>query len=348
MYRIERLDPPYTDEVLCDVNAFENGLGLEFDPEVPPLPLSSTRTYAEVHEPGELVALYVARADGGAVVGTAWIFGSTLDNAHLAFCRLGVAADHRRRGLGTKLLAAYLDFAAVHDRTSLMLGADAYTDAADAFAGSLGASVGLRAHVNQLALTDVPVGLVEDWIAAAVATGGASDSYDLEWVPSGDYPEESLADMIAMWDVLRNDAPMDDIPVEPRSTTVEQLRADNERTRGFGRERWTLIARHRASGTPVGYTEMFLPLDDPVRVYQGATAVHKDHRGHAIGRWLKATTLQRVRAERPSTKYIRTFNADSNDPMLAINNAMGFKPFIPACRWVIDRPDAQTWLEKRA
>ena len=83
-------------------------------------------------------------------------------------------------------------------------------------------------------------------------------------------------------------------------------------------------------------------------MYQGATAVHKDHRGHAIGRWLKATTLQRVRAERPSTKYIRTFNADSNDPMLTINNAMGFKPFLAACRWVIDRADAETWLEKRS
>ncbi len=33
--------------------------------------------------------------------------------------------------------------------------------------------------------------------------------------------------------------------------------------------------------------------------------------------------------------------------MLAINNAMGFKPFIAACRWVIDRADAETWLEKR-
>jgi GNAT superfamily N-acetyltransferase len=167
-------------------------------------------------------------------------------------------------------------------------------------------------------------------------------------VQSGDYPEESIDDMIAMWDVLRNDAPMDDIPVESVSTTPEQLRAADARTRGFGRERWTLIARHRDSGTPVGYTELFLPLDDPVRVYQGATAVHKDHRGHAIGRWLKATTLRRVRVERPSTKFIRTFNADSNDPMLAVNNAMGFKPFTPACRWVIDRADAETWLEKRS
>jgi mycothiol synthase len=347
MYTIEHVDVPFTDEVACDINAFENGLGLEFDPGVPPLPVSSTRTFAEIHEPGELTSLSVARAADGEVVGTAWMFAQTRDNQHLCFCRMGVAADHRRRGIATKLFSDYLDFATEHDRTALLLGADFFHDGAEAFATSLGATVGLRGHVNQLALAEVPEGLAEHWIATAEAFEGAAHHYDLEWVPGPDYPEELVDDMIAVYDVLSNDAPMDDIPVGERHGSPEQLRAQTARTIGFGRERWTLIARHRESGAPAGYTEMFIPNDDPIRAYQGATAVDAAHRGYALGRWLKATMFQRLRDERPSTKLIRTFNADSNDAMLAINYAMGFKPLHAAARWVIDRADAETWLEKR-
>ncbi len=347
MYTIEHVDVPFSDEVACDINAFENGLGAEFDPGVPPLPVSSTRTFAEIHEPGELTALHAARAADRAVVGTAWMFASTADNRHLCYFSLGVAAAHRRRGIATKLFAAYVRFAAEHERTTLMFGSDFFYDGAEAFAESLGAPVAFRGHVNQLALDDVPDGLAERWIATALAFEGAAEQYDLEWVPGPEYPDEYVDDVIAVYDVLANDAPMDGIPLEERHATAEQLRAQAARTVGFGRERWTLLARHRASRAPVGYTEMFLPNDDPLRVYQGATAVHSAHRGHALGRWLKATTLQRLRAERPSTKYIRTFNADSNDPMLAINNAMGFKPLHVGTRWMIDRTDAQTWLEKR-
>jgi len=141
---------------------------------------------------------------------------------------------------------------------------------------------------------------------------------------------------------------MEDIPIEERHTTPDQLRAHCERARAFGREWWTLIARHRVTGEPVGYTEMFFPSEDRSLGSQGATAVGGAHRGHALGRWLKAAMLERVMRERPDITRIRTFNADSNDPMLAINFAMGFKGLHPACRWMIDRTDAETWLEKRA
>ncbi|MDP1793241.1 MAG: hypothetical protein Q8K63_03800, partial [Acidimicrobiales bacterium] len=140
---------------------------------------------------------------------------------------------------------------------------------------------------------------------------------------------------------------MENIPIGHRRTTPEQLRAQTARTRAFQREWWTLIVRHRPTGVPVGYTEVFFPRENPRLGSQGATAVSAAHRGHALGRWLKATMLERVMRERPDITHIRTFNADSNDPMLAINNAMGFRPHLAATRWIIERADAETWLEKR-
>ena len=137
----------------------------------------------------------------------------------------------------------------------------------------------------------MPDGLVEHWLATAHSATGAVHEYELVWVPDSEYPDEWLDDMVLMSDVLVNDAPMEDMPIGERHTTKEQVIAHAERPRGFGREFWTLIARHRETGEPVGYTEMFLPDEDPSLGSQGATAVHEKHRGHALGRWLKAAML---------------------------------------------------------
>ena len=49
-----------------------------------------------------------------------------------------------------------------------------------------------------------------------------------------------------------------------------------------------------------------------------------------LGRWLKASTALRLMSERPDVRFIETWNAGANEPMLAINRAMGFRP---ACLW---------------
>ena len=52
------------------------------------------------------------------------------------------------------------------------------------------------------------------------------------------------------------------------------------------------------------------------------------YRGHGLGKWLKAAMLEKVLAERPAVKFVRTGNADENVPMLKINHALGFKPYV--------------------
>jgi mycothiol synthase len=338
-FTVELLPEDWSDEQVADLNAFENTLNAELDPEIPPRPASVTRAHRDLR--ADPMHVFVARDATGAVVGSAWTDTPTRENTYLAFTLASVRADMRRRGVGTALLRAVVDFVRRGNRSVLILGCDFRNAAAEAFAASLGADLAFEGHVNRLTIADVDVAEMQRWVDAR------HRDYAIEWVPDGPYPEEWLPEMARLHDVLANDAPMGDLPVEQRTTTLEELRADDRRLVAYGNLRWTVIARHRPSGEPVGYTEVYITDRDSLHVFQGATAVDAKHRGHALGRQLKAAMFLRILRELPDAKYVRTFNADSNEPMLAVNNAMGFTRFIAGVRWTIDPQKAAEWLETR-
>ncbi|HVT76133.1 MAG TPA: GNAT family N-acetyltransferase [Acidimicrobiales bacterium] len=331
MATVELLPVAWSDEQVADLNAFENALSADLDPEIPARPAGVTRAHRDLRE--DPWHVFVARDATGAVIGSAWCDVPRAHDTNVVFTLIGVRADARRRGVGRSLLRAVVDLAQRNDRTTLILGCDHLNAAAEAFAASLGATLAFTGHVNRLTIADVDVAEMQRWVAAS------HPDYALEWVPDGPYPEDWLADMAHLRGVLVNDAPMGDLPSEARTISFDELRADNERGVAYGNDRWTVIARHVASGEAVGYTEVFMSARDPVHVFQGATAVDAQHRGHGLGRQLKGAMFLRVRAELPNAEYIRTFNADSNEPMLVVNRAMGFVPYIAGVRWTVDVKD---------
>ncbi|MGB7860052.1 MAG: GNAT family N-acetyltransferase, partial [Acidimicrobiia bacterium] len=57
------------------------------------------------------------------------------------------------------------------------------------------------------------------------------------------------------------------------------------------------------------------------------------HRNKGLGRLLKASMAKRFVGEFPDVEWIDTGNAGSNEPMLNINIAMGFKPVLMINAW---------------
>src|SRR5206468_11741697 len=137
--------------------------------------------------------------------------------------------------------------------------------------------------------------------------------YRLVWI-DGDVPDALMENVNVAYDAM-NTAPLGSIPMNAWRQTAERTREFDAMRRKMGRERRLLRAIHDATGESAGFTETAFDPRTPYKVQQQGTAVLPAHRGRDIGKWLKAVSLERVLAERPTARVIRTGNADVNAPM---------------------------------
>ncbi len=127
----------------------------------------------------------------------------------------------------------------------------------------------------------------------------------------------------------------------------EWLRANEAHALHLGYRGWRLAARHRVTGALAGCTVLVFPPHAPGRAGQRLTAVRHEHRGHGLGRWLKAANALRLLDERPDVTEVDTWNARSNPRMIAINQAMGFDVIRWTSTWQARTPAVTAVLASR-
>jgi RimJ/RimL family protein N-acetyltransferase len=112
-----------------------------------------------------------------------------------------------------------------------------------------------------------------------------------------------------------------------------------------GRDRWTALVRD-STGACVGGTEVTFEAWEPTVVRQQNTGIDPAHRGLGLAKWAKAAMLARVWHERRQVQRIRTDNAFSNGPMLAINDALGFNVISTRTEWQASVSDVRRALRR--
>jgi RimJ/RimL family protein N-acetyltransferase len=75
----------------------------------------------------------------------------------------------------------------------------------------------------------------------------------------------------------------------------------------------------------VGFTDLVVRPGAPDLAVQSDTLVVREHRGHGLGLAMKLANLAALQREKPNVDRVRTWNADTNTPMLAVNRRMGFE-----------------------
>lgn len=267
---------------------------------------------------GEPSTPYLARADG-VVVGGGTVATSEYDNLHLAWLGVIVHPDHRRRGHGSAILAHLEDEARRKGRTSVGIGGWE-SEATSGFAAKHGFEKKHQAINRRQRLTDIDWAELDKRFDDALAL--ATD-YVLERRPLPT-PEDELGEIAEMASAI-NDAPTDDLDIEDEVFSAERMKAYEEAC-AFRRERaYRTVARHVPSGQLAGQTVVVVPSENPTYGDQHDTSVVGSHRGHRLGLLLKAEMLRWLVEEEPQLEEIDTYNAESNDHMIGVNELLGYR-----------------------
>ncbi len=332
-----------TDAEIAEANDFNNACRAESHPEDPPTPLDIAMTAMRAIPEHVVINEFWARSDGRLIGSGQAVWFTAEENAHLAQVGLNVLAEHRRRGIATELLSRVVEVVDRAGRTMLMGTSTERVPDGGAFAERVGAEVAIRTHTNRLLLSDVDPEMIDRWVAEGP---GRAPGYSLVTI-DGAYPDDLIEAILDLGEVM-NTAPRDDLDMEDWHVTVEEARAGEAQFFAVGGERWYIAARHDASGVLAGFTELFYNRREDARIgWQGGTGVRPEHRGHALGKWLKAANLRRVLDEWTDIVEIRTGNSDSNDAMLGINKALGFKPYYSETGWQIPVAKVKAYLDAR-
>jgi GNAT superfamily N-acetyltransferase len=262
-----------------------------------------------------------AMEPGGELVGALEVMMPLRDNISVAQIWLSVLPEWRRRGVGTLLLDAAEQQASEHGRTVLHAATewapDGVDDSGEGFARTMGYAVAQAELRSRLALP-VPREALEAILARHPGDYAIETSWD-------GIPDAWLEDRAHLSRRMSTDIPLDELVAEEEDWDAERLRAKLEREREAGRLLLEAVVRHLPTGRLVGHTDLAVTPPDRELAYQLDTFVLGEHRGHGLGLRLKAANLLALMDGLPEVMSVRTWNAQENEHMLAVNRRLGFE-----------------------
>ena len=271
--------------------------------------------------PGSDHEHYLAFVDG-APVGYVDMELPYLDNPGSVQVELSVLPGYRRRGVGRALIDMVVERARVAGRKTVVGQVLSRHPDGSLFAAAMDAKPGLeevRSRLDLSALDETRLGglYVDAWRHAA--------GYRLtHWTGA---PPAEIIDDVAYLDSRLNA----DFALEPARVDAEKIREGERRAARRGRVSYHAGALH--GSRLVAWTKIAGDLVSEAHAWQNITLVAPEHRGRRLGTLVKIANLAHVRALRPGLERIDTCNAASNEHMLRINRAMGFRPIDSLTYW---------------
>jgi len=286
--------------------------------------------------------LFVVRSHGRMVARASVRLGLT-ENLDRAGIQVAVLQAHTGRGIGRALLA-HAEAAAAAENRSVFLGSTQHRADFDVDGGAVvrpatgtgalpagarsvrfATAAGYRLEqVERYSSLDVAATAPElDRLESeALAKAGGYDV--LTW--TNHCPEELLPQLADLMSRMSSDAPSGGISYEEEHWDAARVRHVEDTWREAGNTSLVAAARHRDTGDLAAYSVLELPAGKPWLAEQDDTLVAAPHRGHRLGMLVKIANLRRLAGAAPAVERVTTFNAAENGYMLAINEALGFRP----------------------
>jgi GNAT superfamily N-acetyltransferase len=307
-----------TEPDLAAITDFGNELARERDPRHVDITPNELLIFS--HRPGKVTRrFYVWDETRRPVAHLEVSFEDDGSNPHLLRTTIGVAPAQRRKGVGSALLDLAAEIARDLERPTLSGNVFDTVPAGGAFADAIGARTVLEFHMNGVAVADLPLDLLRSWEAEGPTR---APGYSVNLI-EGAYPEELLEGMAHLYHVLERDMPAPE-GFQPREYTPELVAEFMEHFLQ-GVDLLTSVAVDEETAEVVGMSQLGRRRAAPTTWFVSTTMVDPAHRGHALGKWVKAHVTLAALDRWSGGEYIETGNAFTNEAMLAINHAMGFR-----------------------
>ncbi|MEZ0109424.1 mycothiol synthase [Catenulispora sp. EB89] len=283
-------------------------------PGTPPFPLAAT---IELLSGQDAVSFgprtfWTAR-DAEGLTGFAVVSLPDRENTDMALVFIEVDVDRRRQGIGTAFLRALLPSVQASGRPRVLALNVVGGSAGEPFAEAMGLACTIRGVSQTLETTSVDRTLWD------VPT---PDGYRLHaWDEAA--PEELIASYAEARKAI-DDSPTQDLVWEGTAWTPQRIRDDEAAVIAAGQYVPVVVAVHEATSEVAGITELIIRPGDLDQARQMDTAVREEHRGHGLGRAIKAEMMRRLMASRPEVARVTTQTASDNTYMIGVNHSLGY------------------------
>ncbi len=297
----------------------------ELDPDDPIEPDAQVEMRMKRPDPFDIRHYYEMSRDG---VMISWFSSDSsapaspeyATNKHLFWVGAYVRPEHRRKGVASQWLPVIVQLMREHGST--VVGSSVVHESGRAFLEWLGAEPRLTDIESRLKLSEVDWAMVERWVREGEqrSPGTRLEIYD------GPLPESMWEDFAVQRTALLNTMPFENLDLGDIIVTPERIREWQERSKLTGEVEHEVMTRE-SDGVISGMTDTSWAPYRSHLIWQQFTGVLQSARGRGIGKWIKAAMLLHLRELYPDAEWVATGNAQSNDPMLAINRKLGFKPY---------------------
>jgi GNAT superfamily N-acetyltransferase len=327
-----QLEPVRDVAALADWHAIEVATRDADHVALPAEPFEERKAVLEGTAPdaGEQRLLRLGRVDGLPVAAIELVL-PTMDNVTACTLDLRVHPDFRRRGHAREALSALLDELVSVGRTRTFFEVPSPYPAGEAPAARLLRAVGARPVLRELRR------LLDLHAAATPPPRTVPSGYRLvQWVERA--PDELVDDLAYLMHRMSTDVPLGEMDWEPEVWDAQRYRDKEEAAIAQGRVRYATAAVCEATGRAAGFTDIGVSRFARTTAYQWETLVDREHRGHGLGLVLKFHNHRLVMERSPQTRWVNTWNAESNTHMVAINDQLGFEPVEYWTEWQRDEP----------
>uniref|UniRef100_A0AAU2V966 GNAT family N-acetyltransferase n=1 Tax=Streptomyces sp. NBC_00003 TaxID=2903608 RepID=A0AAU2V966_9ACTN len=260
-------------------------------------------------------------------VGTAFLRLFDGGQGHLAELTLHVHPVERREGVGSRLLKTAVAAARDNSRRCVSAQAEAGSPG-DRFLQARGFRKVLTLRFARLALADV-----DTTVLAEIIERPHPGYWMTSW--QGTVPD-ALAQTFADSRRAMDDMPMEETDFGTVAWDVDRVRAAAKAVEQRGDQLHTVVAIDARDGSIAGFTELVVPGSGKGDAQHYGTGVLPEHRGHGLGRWMKAESIRQAHERYPDLGGLLTDTADSNTHMRRISDSLGYVPTHTTLQYQLD------------